>query len=261
MLQDIEDNLVEGINRLRTGAIIQIFSFIIFIISFLIIVVWGFQYITYSYVIKVLGKAPLYMSLLRILTLLLITLPTIIILLLGFYQWLKASRHLKIYDIERLSMGGIGIIIIIIGLIILLIVVIGLISGVVHSINIAMDMIQETPRPSNIPSEVMRYLIELLDLLILPSIIGWGLLMTGTTIFSIMLIRLGNMKNISNSIRNAGNIFIISMVLSLIPIISFIDLSRYIRLFNIGIISGALYFAGLIILYIGSNESISKLMG
>lgn len=63
--------------------------------------------------------------------------------------------------------------------------------------------------------------------------------------FSIMLIRLGDMENISSNIHTAGILYIIGIVLSFIPYVN--------------IIAVILNLIASILIYTGAGESISRI--
>ncbi len=67
----------------------------------------------------------------------------------------------------------------------------------------------------------------------------------GWILFSVMLIRLGDLKDVSNSIHTAGILYLIGIILSLVPYLS--------------IIGEILILIAVILIYTGAGESLNRI--
>lgn len=89
--------------------------------------------------------------------------------------------------------------------------------------------------------------MALFGLLFIPGVIGTLLLFLGIILFSIMLMRLGEVEGVSDKLKLAGILMLISDIMSFVPMVSFV--------------TGVLLILTFIIIYLGASESEERLMG
>ena len=237
MSSDDLSSLVDGLRKLRTGALLQIIAVVISIIIFI-------------YMFISVGALMLFSP--RMLTG--TVLPTLvgaaitgivsgILSLIGFIYWFRATNSLREYNPDRLGIGRTGIILTVIGLILVIlggIVVIG--SSLLTHISTTTSSTTLTMRSASITAPHATFII-----LGFVAILGAGgiLAFIGWILFSIMLIRLGNLENVSSSLHTAGILYLIGFILSLIPFI--------------GIVGGILILVAVIFIYTGSGDTLNQL--
>jgi uncharacterized membrane protein len=246
-MSGVIDDLIEGLNRLKSGALIQLIAFILIAIGLVgFVFFWGFvfmppqQGMTLPGLLRILSGAMLFVALIII---------AWILSIIAFYYWYSATGYLRRYNDERLGIGRTGMTLILIALV-LLILVVGGIFAFLYTVGSMTVGGLEIPaihpmEPLGPATNYMSFFIAMLGILILPALLGGILLLVGMIMFSIMLMRLGDMENVSSSIHTAGILFIIAIILSIIPYVNFIG--------------SILHLIGIILIYSGAGETISRL--
>jgi MFS family permease len=175
-------DLVEGLNRLRTSALIQIIGFIINGIGLIgMIGTLGFTWIMDPYRPRIMDINRISGLLPVIFLFLFLILISFILLISAFYYLYTATGYLKEYDEGRLGIGRTGMILVAVGAVLMpLLLIIGLVS------------------------------------------ISAILIIIGMIMFSVMLMRLGDMENISTNIYTAGILYIIGTILAIIPYLNIV---------------------------------------
>ncbi len=103
-------------------------------------------------------------------------------------------------------------------------------------------MLKQIGRMEMAPMEV--FLVGVLSSMVL-ILLGGILIFVGAILFGIMLIRLGDLENVSDKIHTAGILYIIGMVLLMIPYVN--------------IIGSILTLISVVMVYLGAKETLSEL--
>jgi len=187
--------LISGLRKLRTGALLQIISVVIGIVSDFITPIYLHTAIGFS-MLSSWSMADLPFSLPPSNIIGIEILETIIgiLLLIGFIYWFTASDDLENYN-RRYEIGRTGAIIVVIGIILVIVEELFLIG------------MREPPYPGI--GAIFSWVISLLG-------IGRLLAIIGLALFSIMLIRLGDLEEASDTIHIAGILYLIGIVLAFI---------------------------------------------
>ena len=154
-----------------------------------------------------------------------------ILLLIGFIYWFTAAVDLENYN-SGLGIGKTGVILIIIGIILAIVGVLSLIGMGAAYLGMA-----EHPYPG-MGAMAFGGLIFFLGIGGLLVLIGWIL-------FSIMLIRLGDLEEVSDTIHTAGILYLIGIVLSLIPFLN--------------VIGSILILVAVVMIYTGAGSTLDNL--
>jgi hypothetical protein len=155
-----------------------------------------------------------------------------ILLLVGFIYWFMSAGRLKEYD-QRLGIGRTGVLLVVIGIILL---IFGGAIAATSLLTLSKHMISE-----GIP----YYGLAALGGFIAILGIGGILIFIGWILFSIMLMRLGDLEDVSGSIHTAGILYLIGVILSIIPYANFIGL--------------ILTLVAVILIYTGAGETLNRL--
>jgi hypothetical protein len=207
-------SLISGLRKLRTGALLQITAVILSIIAVI-------------YLFTIMGLSMLTMEPRMMFGAMLSSLLGIgvlgviigILLLLGFIYWFTATGDLENYN-SRLGIGKTGVIIVIVGIILAIL-------GALLLVGL--------PGMGFMALGGFMFFIGIGGLLVL---IGWIL-------FSIMLIRLGDLEEVSDSIHTAGILYLIGIILSLIPYLN--------------IVGNILVLIAVIMVYSGAGSTLDRL--
>ncbi len=103
-------------------------------------------------------------------------------------------------------------------------------------------MLKQIGRMEMAPMEV--FLVGALSSMVF-ILLGGILIFVGAILFGIMLIRLGDLENVSDKIHTAGILYIIGMVLLMIPYVN--------------IIGSILTLISVVMVYLGAKETLSEL--
>ena len=219
-------SLISGLRKLKTGALLQIISVILCIIAVIyLFMIMGFF---------ILSMSPRIMTGALLSSLLGVGILGVIIailLLVGFIYWFTATGDLENYN-SRLGIGKTGVILIIIGIILVIIGGFSLIAS--RATYPGMEM-HSYPGMGFMALGGFMFFLGIGGLLIL---IGWIL-------FSIMLIRLGDLEEVSDSIHTAGILYLIGIILSLIPYLN--------------IVGSILILIAVIMIYTGASSTLDRL--
>jgi len=222
--EDVRE-LVDGLYRLRTGALLQILAVIVSLIGLV-------------YAISILGLS-IFMSpqmglgsiVSTIGSIVLVAFISGILMLIGFIYWFMATGNLRNYNPSKLGIGRTGVTIIVIGLIIALLAILAL-AGAVATLPPA------GPREPALLFATTGGFAILVLLGLIMVFIGWIL-------FSVMLIRLGDLENVSNTIHTAGILYLIGIIVSLVPYLT--------------VIGEILILIAVILIYTGAGESLNRI--
>jgi hypothetical protein len=219
--------LVDGLRKLRTGALLQLIAVIISVFALIyMFIVMGLGFMTLNPTMMASAFIGALASLILIGTLI------GILLLVGFIYWFMSAGRLKEYD-QRLGIGRTGVLLVVIGIILL---IFGGAIAATSLLTLSKHMISE-----GIP----YYGLAALGGFIAILGIGGILIFIGWILFSIMLMRLGDLEDVSGSIHTAGILYLIGVILSIIPYANFIGL--------------ILTLVAVILIYTGAGETLNRL--
>ncbi|MGB9631230.1 MAG: DUF973 family protein [Candidatus Methanodesulfokora sp.] len=236
------DDLIEGIERLKNGALVSILSIFLGIAAFIVLLAFLPQKIlnmslylnitevnrtVVSFIGKRLVAALPYLAASGIMLII-----AAVLAIASFILFFMATGSLKRYN-EDLGLGRMGLIIVLISLFLPLLILVG-------GILIAPAPMGEGRHFPRFPVLMPAMLIMIL-LIILSSL----LMIIGLILFSIMLIRLPKEGDVDEGFKTAGIIMAAGSVLMLIPLISIIGL--------------VLFMVALILIYTSAKSSLKKL--
>lgn len=219
------DRLMRGLHDLRTASLLSLIASIILLA--ILIVSLGMMGIFFE-----ISEMPHRLgSMLAALSGLLIGIFVALVLeIIAFYKFFTATGHLKSYDPARLGIGRTGVILELAGLIIIII-------GFALMLPFLSSIEAQYGAPESIIASLFAYLGVLL--------LGALMIVVGAVLFSVMLMRLGELEGVDKQVKWAGLFYLVGILLSLIPFIS--------------IISVVLEIVALIMLYSGCGSSLKSL--
>ncbi len=229
-----DDPLIRGLSDLKTGAL---FSLIVYALSFLVtlIVLAMMPHMT------LLGMSPRMVPTTSLAAFLgalsLIVVMGIIILvlaILAFYKFYKATGHLKEYDAPRLGIGRTGILISLAGLGVIVIGFLILIASLAS---------MGTSTGYQALGGFLGSLLAFIGLIIIAAV----LIIIGSILFGVMVMRLAEVDGLDPGFKWAGILYIAGVILGLIP--------------NLGIVGTILGLVSTILIYTYSKNSLEALKG
>ncbi len=218
------DSLVRGLSDLKTGAL---FSLIVYAFFFLLMLIA----LAMMPHIMIPGMGPGFPSaglaaFLGVLSLIAVMGIVIIILaVLAFYKFYKATGHLKEYDAPRLGIGRTGILISLAGLVVITVVMLILIPSMAISGRLG----------------GLSTMFAFLGLMIIAAV----LIIVGSILFGVMVMRLGEVDGLDPGFRWAGILYIAGVILGLIP--------------NLAMVGTILGLVSAILIYTYSKNSLEAL--
>jgi len=207
------EELIKGLADLKNGALVNLIAII------LVIIVVGSILGTIG-MTKPMTKPNAIMILAALGSMVLVLLVAMILGIIGFIYYFKATGHLKRYN-SNLGIGRTGITLQLIGC-----------ALVFLSVLIVAAMLA---------AHMGAVAIVTLPIML---ILGVVLMIIGAIFFGIMLMRLGEDPNVESGFKTAGIIYLIGMVLA----------------FILGIIGDILGIIVTIMIYVSAKRSLSKLM-
>ncbi len=198
------DSLVEGLEDLRTGALLGILSVIMLIVTFI-------PLFNMFPTLEVMGREtmpPLGLMITQALLILALAFIAVALSIVSFYKFYKATSHFRDYDPSRLGIGKTGVTLIIIAIVMLivsLLVMIGTISSMAPSSGLRI---------------AENLLLGTFTSMIFVMLIAAILALVGSILFGIMIMRLDEVEGLEPGFRTAGIIYIVSIVISLIPFVA-----------------------------------------
>ncbi len=183
----MNQELVEGMNKLKTGALINLLSVVLMLIGIITAVAtFGFMPIENPRnLIGMLAIAGLFIILVII---------ALVLGIVGFIMYFKATGHLKRYD-EKYGIGRTGMVLQIIGLLLIFIPILAILA------------IISQMRPYEVPG------LLAISLVFIFILIGAIMIIVGAILFGIMLIRL---EDVESDFKVAGIVYFVGMILSFI---------------------------------------------
>ena len=151
---------------------------------------------------------------------------------LAFYKFYKATGYLKEYDAPRLGIGRTGILISLAGLGVAVIGLLVLVASVAS--------IEASTRYQTFGS-LLGLLFAIMGLLIIAAV----LILIGSILFGIMVMRLGEVEGLDPGFKWAGILYIAGIILGLIP--------------KLGIVGTILELVSAILIYTYSKNSLEAL--
>ncbi|MGC8932310.1 MAG: DUF973 family protein [Candidatus Methanodesulfokora sp.] len=237
------DDLIEGIERLKNGALVSILSIFLGIAAFIVLLAFLPQKIlnmslylnitevnrtVVSFIGKRLVAALPYLAASGIMLII-----AAVLAIASFILFFMATGSLKRYN-EDLGLGRMGLIIVLISLFLPLLILVG---GILIAPTAPMGEGRHFPR--------FPVLMPVMLIMILLIILSSLLMIIGLILFSIMLIRLPKEGDVDEGFKTAGIIMAAGSVLMLIPLISIIGL--------------VLFMVALILIYTSAKSSLKKL--
>ncbi len=227
-----DDSLVRGLSDLKTGAL---FSLIAYALSFLVLLI----VLAMVPHIMIPGMGPRTIpttglaALLGMLSLIVVMGIVILVLaVLAFYKFYKATGYLKEYDAPRLGIGRTGILISLAGLGVIFI---GLLVLVASMASIGASTGYQAL------GGLLGPLFAMMGLVIIAAV----LIIIGSILFGIMVMRLGEVDGLDPGFKWAGILYIAGVILELIP--------------NLGIVGTILGLVSTILIYTYSKNSLEAL--
>jgi len=206
--------LVEGLRKLRTGALLSIVSTILAFVGLAVIFASvGFAVSTDpNAIMAMLGTAAIGLGLLA---------ATLVLSLIAFILWFMATGHFKRHDPVKLGIGRLGMILVVVGIILVLAMMVVIVVGAVAG--------------------SLGVFVSALMGGIVIAVLGGVLAFVGVILFALMLMRLPETPKVDSSLKTAGILYIIGMILSFI------------------LIGAVLMLVAVILIYTGSGVSIKAL--
>lgn len=235
-----DDSLARGLLDLKSGALLSLVGYALLFIMLVAALALVSPLVTFA----MKGFSPPNLSIyMGFLSLLIIAfLAELVIAILAFYKFYKASSHFKEYNPSKLGIGKTGILLELSGVAILIIGVVMLFASL-SLMGIAGEI---SPGP-HVPSSRLIALVSPLLLVLGPLLIGLALIVVGGILFGIMIVRLAEVDGLDKEFMWAGILYIVGIILSLIP--------------NIGIVGSLLGLVSTILMYSSSKKSLEALKG
>ncbi len=215
------DSLISGLRDLKSGALFEIISIIALTIAFapLFAITSLLRPMALSGPMgpKIMPLAGLMIT--QVLLIFGAALIAIILTIFSFYKLYKAASYLKEYDRSRLGIGKTGILLMIMAIILIIIAGVSAIGFFAVTSFSTSTFVPTGPFPFIGPAHMRGLIGAAASLLLLMMIVGI-LALVGSIFFGIMIMRLGEIKNVEPGFKTAGIIYIISVILSLIPYIA-----------------------------------------
>ena len=234
------DDLVEGLKRIRVGALINLVMWFLTIVILTLVMyrfmpffgLSGFMYVPPPHS----GMVEAFLEWMRLLIYYII-IDVFVYLLVTYFYWYKGSSYLSNYNSSKFSIGKTGIFLMLIGLISALP---GLI-GVAYLFGSFFPMFGWSGSDMGTGMNPVAFSMALFGIIFIPGVVGFLLMFLGIILFSIMLMRLGDEEGLSQKLKTSGILMLIAIILSFIPIASFV--------------AGFLVFLSLVFMYLGAGES------
>lgn len=218
--QDIGE-LINGFEKLRTGAMVYLISVILLFISTVLFMAMGMSLLgiseyTPDKIAEVLGGLmagfiPMVLA--------------VILSLIAFILWFIATGHFKRHDPTKLGIGRLGMILQLVAVVIIL-VILGVVLATIT-----------TGSSEAVLGGLLTFTVSLIPAAII-SIVG-------TIFFAMMLMRLPEEPKVDPGFKTAGTFYIVALILSFIPYVN--------------IVGSIIGLVAVIMVYLASGTSIKTL--
>jgi len=221
---EADRSLLSGLKNLKLGALMELIAVLLVIIS-LVVLFFSIPSPTPMSPYPPTGM----MNLALLLPAMLLVLVALVLVLVSYIIIFKATGDLKRYSPSRLGIGRTGMILQLLGLILIFLCVIAMV-----------------PTFAAIgPNIGINEVFTVLGAIAILVVIAVVLLIVGSILFGVMVMRLSEVEGLDPGFKTAGILYIASVILSIIPVIS--------------VIGGILALVSMILIYIYSNSSIKRL--
>ena len=238
--------LIEGLRRLRRGASLQIISYVLIVLLFVVML--------FSIYVRLFFNLPpnvhppsVITDFFSLITMLFVGfIISELLIVLGYYFWFSATSYLKRYDSSRLGVGRVGAVLATVGFVLI---VLSLCVMYIYLMFISSPSAWEQSwAPFGMPPNIapmFMYMMSMFGLFFGSMVIGVILAFIGSILFSIMLIRLGEVEGVSKSLNTAGILLLVGIILLAVP--------------GVNVVAGVLLIVAIILIYTGCGESIARL--
>ncbi|MDW8035924.1 MAG: DUF973 family protein [Candidatus Korarchaeum sp.] len=229
------DRLRRGLSDLRTGALLNLIVYVVVLLSLLPLLPMTLE----SYDFSHQSESVMYLLAISVSGIL----AAILIGIVAFYKFFRATGHFKDFNAPRLGIGRIGVTLQLVGL---LIFIFGMVIVIAASLNVILEALKagEVYEYFDLPSifeSIGVFLLAAIVVFLLTAII----LLIGALLFGAMVMRLSEVEGLEKGFRTAGILYIVGILLAWIPYIS--------------LIAVALDVLALILIYIYSSRGLTSL--
>ncbi|MEM3870170.1 MAG: DUF973 family protein [Candidatus Korarchaeum sp.] len=203
-------DLRKGLSDLKVGALLSLLTYVILLVALLS------SLSLLPMFTLMLGQLEL-TSLISVMPLLSIVLLAVLAALVtslaAFYKFFRATGHLKRFDAPKLGIGRIGVLLGIVGAVVILLGSISLMSLTMTSASL------------NAPLESLEYLSPYgLYAFTGVLVVGAIVIVIGEILFSVMVMRLGEVEGLDSGFRTAGILYLAGILIAFIPLVSLLAL-------------------------------------
>ncbi|MDK2384794.1 MAG: DUF973 family protein [Candidatus Korarchaeota archaeon] len=229
----LNESLVDGLSNLKTGALFSLIAYALSFVVMLIAMSMMPGLMTPGMAGPRVFPVRSMTALLGVLTLIVVAgIAVLVLAILAFYKFYKAAGHLKEYDPSKLGIGRTGILISLAGLGVIIIGVLILIASLAGA--------GASVGPQALGG-VLRAIFALVGLIIIAAV----LVIIGSILFGIMIMRLAEVEGLDPGFKLAGILYIAGVILGLIP--------------NLGVVGTILGVVATILIYTYSKNGLEAL--